>query len=247
MEVKTFKHSGDLGDIIYSLPTIRALGGGILYLDPNGGGNNEFIQRQIPERKTKLNKLSIESLTPILLEQPYINDVRLWSDEPVDYDLDKFRQVYSSPNRRDKNSNLVDLHLQAFDLPHYSTIDIPWITVSGESKLHKPYVIARSPRVQGGYGRLNAMKYVLEDKAIFVGLPKEHEYFEWTFGVKIDYVKTKTIKELATVIKASEIFFGNSSFPLSLAIGMGHKKIVQEWDPKVPVTMFQNMPTMEYL
>ena len=32
-DIKTFKHSGNLGDIVYSLPTIIALGGGILYLN----------------------------------------------------------------------------------------------------------------------------------------------------------------------------------------------------------------------
>lgn len=37
---KTFKHSGDLGDIIFALPAVRALGGGILYLDPDGGFSN---------------------------------------------------------------------------------------------------------------------------------------------------------------------------------------------------------------
>jgi hypothetical protein len=29
---KTFLHSGSLGDIVYSLPTIQALGGGVLYI-----------------------------------------------------------------------------------------------------------------------------------------------------------------------------------------------------------------------
>jgi hypothetical protein len=40
---KRFKHSGDLGDIIFSLPTIRALGGGTLYLDPAGGQNSPLV------------------------------------------------------------------------------------------------------------------------------------------------------------------------------------------------------------
>jgi len=30
--LKTFLHGGDLGDVIYALPAIRALGGGALYL-----------------------------------------------------------------------------------------------------------------------------------------------------------------------------------------------------------------------
>ena len=48
--VKTFLHSGDLGDIIYSLPTIRKLGGGILYLDITGGSKDEYCKQQTTDR-----------------------------------------------------------------------------------------------------------------------------------------------------------------------------------------------------
>ena len=75
-EVKTFKHSGDLGDIIYSLPTIRALGGGILYLDPEGGANDKYVRDQSVDGRTRLNKLTIDSLTPLLEAQPYIEKVK---------------------------------------------------------------------------------------------------------------------------------------------------------------------------
>ena len=86
----------------------------------------------------------------------------------------------------------------------------------------------------------------MRDNAIFVGLPKEHEFFEWTFGVNIDYHKTDTLIDLFRVIKGAELFIGNSSFPLSLAIGMGHPQIKQEVDPKVPTTVFDNMRNMGY-
>jgi ADP-heptose:LPS heptosyltransferase len=84
------------------------------------------------------------------------------------------------------------------------------------------------------------MKMNLQREAIFVGMPKEHEYFEWTFGITIPYHKTETVLELAKVIKGSKLFIGNSSFPLALAIGMGHPNIMQEVDPKAPTTVFQN-------
>lgn len=245
--MKTFKHSGDLGDIIYSLPTVRALGGGILYLDPKGGETNELIQKQIPERKTKLNVNSINSIKPLLELQNYISEVKIWNGEPIDYDLDNFRKVFASQNKRDKNGNLTDLHLQYFGLPSYTQLSLPWLHVDKKTTLNKKIVISRSPRVQGGYGTLNALKYMLSENAIFVGHPKEHEYFEWIFGVKIEYLSTPDILDLARVINGCETFFGNSSFPLSLAIGMNHSRIVQELDPKVPVTIFSNMPQMQYI
>ena len=41
---KTFLHSGSAGDIVMSLPTIKAMGGGVLLLDIAGGSGNEYVQ-----------------------------------------------------------------------------------------------------------------------------------------------------------------------------------------------------------
>jgi hypothetical protein len=243
--MNTFKHSGDLGDIIYSLPTVRALGGGILYLDPNGGESEPYIKRQCVDGKTRLTQQTIDFLTPLLKLQPYITDVKYWNGEQVTYNLDEFRQKFSDPYKRSKTGNLADLHLEQFKLP-FSEVEKPWLHVDGDTKLHKKVIIARSPRVQGGFGFLNASKFFLRDNAIFVGIPKEHEFFEWTFGINIEYHKTDSLLDLFKVIKGAELFIGNSSFPLSLAIGMGHPQIKQEVDPKVPTTVFDNMRNMGY-
>lgn len=243
--MNTFKHSGDLGDIIYSLPTIRALGGGILFLDPKGGESDPYIKRQCVDGKTRLNHQTIDFISPLIKLQPYIKDVRYWQGEKVTYNLDEFRQKFSDPTRRSKTGNLADLHLEQFKLP-FSEVEKPWLHVDGDTKLHKKVIIARSPRVQGGFGTLNATKFYLKENAIFVGIPKEHEFFEWTFGITIDYHKTDTVIDLFKVIKGSELFIGNSSFPLSLAIGMGHPNIQQEVDPKVPTTVFENIKSMRY-
>jgi hypothetical protein len=243
--MKTFKHSGDLGDIIYSLPTIRGLGGGILYLDPEGGAKDGLVSKQCPDGKTKLDKEKIHSLKPILEAQPYIKGVKIWKGELVTHNLDEFRIVFSNPNKRSPTSNLSDCHLERFGLS-FSETDLPWLNVAGKTKLNRSIIISRSPRYQAGYAQLNSMKMYLKDNAIFIGLPKEHEYFEYTFDIKIPYQKTETIMELAEVINGSEVFIGNPSFPLSLAIGMGHTRIIQEVYPKVPNTVFSNK-LMTYL
>jgi hypothetical protein len=243
--MKTFKHSGDMGDIIYSLPTIRALGGGILYLDPKGGESDHFIKMQCIDGRTKLNKNSIDFLTPLLKIQPYIEDVKYWNGEKVDYNLDEFRQKFADPNKRNKNANLADLHLEQFNLSPSEVLN-PWISVDNTTKLHKSVIIARSPRYHGSYGILNASKFFIRDKAIFVGIPKEHEYFEWTFDIKVDYHKTETSLDLARVIKGCDLFIANASLPLSIAIGMGHPSIKHELDLKVPTCVFENLKNISY-
>ena len=75
----TFKHSGDLGDIIFSLPTIKALGGGILYLDPDAGQSDPLVTwGKGIYNKTKLTQAGIDAITPLLEYQSYIHEVRTW-------------------------------------------------------------------------------------------------------------------------------------------------------------------------
>lgn len=54
LHMTTFKHSGDLGDIIYSLPTIASPGGGELLLDVSGGAEDPMCGHLI-DGKTNLN------------------------------------------------------------------------------------------------------------------------------------------------------------------------------------------------
>ena len=79
-KVSSFKHSGDLGDIIFSLPAVRALGGGVLYLDPEGGHGSSLVNT-LPAGRTKLNREAILGITPVLLRQGYVKEVRMWAGE----------------------------------------------------------------------------------------------------------------------------------------------------------------------
>jgi hypothetical protein len=84
---RVFTHSGATGDIIFSLPTIRAMGGGKLII-------------------TNFHKQRADSIRKLIEVQPYISSVE-WSElkPSYTYDLDKFRQYASHHN------NLVEAHM----------------------------------------------------------------------------------------------------------------------------------------
>lgn len=210
----TFKHSGDLGDIIWSLPTILALGGGTLLLDPNGGASEPAVTENAhPRKRTRLDADRIEAIKPLLLLQDYITDVRPWSGDAVEYNLDLFR-------RHVKAGNLADAHLAAFDLPT-SHRDRAWLTVPDPIEIPgKIIVISRSVRAMGNHGFWESALELIKDRCVFVGLPKEHEIFEYCFEMKVPYHPTPTIVELARVIAGCRQFIGNSSFPHALAEAM---------------------------
>jgi len=236
-KVKTFKHSGDLGDIIFSLPTIRALGGGILYLDPEGGKSESLVIGTDQGDKTKLNKASIDSLKPLLESQPYIERVDYYSGDKVDYNLDTFRKhvIFNNPNVR--FNNLADAHLEAFRLPQKER-DKTWITIDKETIPGKSTIITRSTRYQGNHafwGHLCQKENL--DACIFLGHEKEHDIFEWTFNVKIEYVKTPTLVDACKLIAGADKVYCNANALHAMAEAMKKPLVLEVFRP-FPVTIF---------
>ncbi len=240
-----FKHSGDLGDIIYSLPTIKRLGGGILYLDTTGGEMEPMCQ-QCPDGKTKFNESGYEFIRPLLMEQPYISDVRIYTGQEITHNLNHFRHKVVDPKSRSKKKNLLDLHLEAFGLPEWDPNE-GWIQVKEPICLERRIVICRSPRYQANFAWLQSNKFVFQKNACFIGLEKEHDLFEWTFNIKLPYIDTPNALEMARVIAGSKKLVANSTFGLALGIGIGTVSVIHEFDPHVPTTFFNGKKNMVYI
>jgi hypothetical protein len=229
MAALTFKHSGDLGDIVYALPAIRAMGGGILYLDPEGGANEPLCHWE-HVKGTHLNSALIEQITPLLIQQPYIQEVRLWRGEKVDVNLDQFRQHL-------KFNNLADSHLAVCGKPS-SERDRAWLEVADPITIPgRSVVIARSLKNQGNHIFWQNNANILRPKAVFVGFPLEHQVFCEVFG-PFEYYPTPNVLTLARVIAGCEHFISNVSFPHALAEAM-KKSLAVEFDRNYCPALFQ--------
>lgn len=234
--MNTFKHSGDLGDIIFSLPTIRALGGGVLYLDPDGGLSSPLV-KWADRKKTKLTQASIKSLIPVLEQQDYIKGVEVWDGKAVKYDLDLFRKHI-------RYNNLSDSHLAAFNIP-FSERDTKWINLKQSKKLHKDIIISRSVRYHSNFSFWENYLPIVKDQCLFVGFEKEHDIFEYTFNHKIEYYKTESVLDLAEVIAGSTLFVSNQGLPHALAESM-KKSLICELYRVYPAVIFTR-PEAQYV
>ena len=225
----TFKHSGDLGDIIYALPTVRGLGGGTLYLDLNGGRGDPFVQQTCPDGHTKLGQRAYDAVRPLLLEQPYVADVRPWAGEAVDHNLDRFRRQAVG------GVNLVVAHLREFGLPE-SVVNDPWLTLrSPPVKPPKPILISRTVRYHSKYRWWALNIRQLAPQSVFIGFEKEHDIFQYTFECQVDFVWAKDALEIAQLLLGAELLVGNSNFTMAIAHGLGTAFIQElyEYSPSV--------------
>lgn len=238
--LKTFKHSGDLGDIIFSIPTIRALAGnngGILFLDPEGGESSPLV-KWADRKKTKLNIDAINQIKFFLESQEGIRHVRPWHGEKVDYDLDLFRNNI-------KYNNLAISHLAAFGLDP-SLSSQKWLDFKNTRELPKKIIINRSVRYHGHFSFWEHTLPKIKNDSIFVGLPKDYEIFNYTFGHKLEYYPTPTLNDLIETINSCDLIYCNQGLPHALAEGF-HKNLICEVYRVYPAAVFKNKPTSKYI
>ena len=233
-ELKTFKHSGDLGDIIFSLPTVKALGGGILYLDPRGGEEEPLVSwANGLYNKTKLTEKGIESVRELLEYQDYIHEVRLWSGEEVDFNLDMFRMHI-------RYNNLSDSHLAAFGVS-FEERDEPWLNVATSivDDLDRDVVFARSCRYHGNYSFWETIDRDLVAKAFFLGFKEEHDQFLYTYPhmAEVPRREVQSLLEMAQVIQGADLFVGNQGLPHALAEAL-KKPMLNEVFRPYPAAVF---------
>jgi hypothetical protein len=225
MSDHTFKHSGDLGDIVYSLPAVKALGGGTLYLDIDGGREDPFVVDQSINGYTRFNLTGYNLIRPLLMEQPYIRDVRIWKKEPVEFNLDSTRAL-----NVDRKANLAALYMRRFGLDE-EFVHTPWLELTSPPiKLHKNVILNRTPRYHCKYTLWELNKEAWLPMCIFIGPPIEHEMFESTFNYKVDYHPTKDALEIAQVLKGAMQLLGNQSLVMAIAIGLGVSYLQEVYD-----------------
>lgn len=245
MKSKTFRHSGKLGDIIYSLPTVKALGGGTFYVDYR----TEYLGKPPLGKETAL-------MTVKLLEtQDYIEKASLYEEEPISYNLDEFRNKAVPihffnliKNESDEISGALfgplvkEIRKQIFptsevDLPQLiwesaglaGEVDLssPWITGIPQKRI-ADIVVSKTIRYPGKLDWPRLKEYA--SRSIFVGLEEEWRAFCKAY-FEIEFYRAEDLLDLAEVIAGAKLFVGNQSFALALADAMLIPRVAQLWEP----------------
>lgn len=214
--MKTFRHGGKNGDIILSLPTIKALGGGAIFI-PKDGCESPGLYNNLKE---------------LLMQQSYIKAVLEYPSGygygqcapgiPITHDLDIARK---QPLKG--VTHIVKRYLDAFGV-ELGNWKEPWLTVEGESKIKGEYVIVNYTGRHVKNEQLNISskvdwKKVIEgipERKFFVGTLEEHERFYHEIA-PIDYMQTFDALDLARVIKGASRVYCNQSLTLALSQALG--------------------------
>lgn len=245
MSSKTFRHSGKLGDIIYSLPTVKALGGGTFYLDYR----TQYMGKPPLGRQTAL------MMVQLLETQDYIEKASLYEGEPVSYNLDQFRDkavpihlfniiksgsddlagLLFGPLVKELRQRAVpklevdlpQLVWESIGLPGKVDLSTPWMTGIPQKRM-ADIVVSKTVRYPGKLDWSCLKPYA--SRAVFVGLEEEWRAFREAYFA-IEFYRTEDLLDLAKVIAGAKLFVGSQSFALALADAMLIPRVAQLWEP----------------
>lgn len=238
---KSYKHSGTIGDLIYSLALVNHLGPGKFYLHLNQidwVGQHYYKSKPLPFHQGRMTQEDFEFMKRFMLSQPYITDFQVLDPRATEitHNLDRFRDLFVG-----HPGNYVDIYADTWGItdPNIKQTlrNTPWLSAQPRPIPEKPWVVNRTQR----WVSFKAPDYWRELKeqgqdrhSIFLGLPQEYEYFVTATGwADCDYYPTQDLLDWAEIIQGCEHFIGNQSMALSLAIGLG-KKFSCEARPDLP-------------
>lgn len=235
--MKSYRHSGTLGDLIYSLSIVKKLANDdvdfkiALHNIENCVSQYGYRPDEVdPAHKGRFTKVDAELLRPLLERQSYIKQVSTWSrgDAAPDVDLDLFRGTLF----RGFEGNYVQAYHIAFGLPFtMADYDTPWL--DADPIRVKPIVVSRTPRYRGTEPDASAthaqmaIDGQLEHNGIFVGTEAEHKDYVKTTGINIEHFKVSHFLDLANVIAGADLVIANQNFVYSLAIGLGKQTVLE--------------------
>jgi len=233
MTKPSFKHSGSMGDCIFSLAAVKSLGGGFYYL--NNGPSNLYW--------TRLYGDPYDVVAPLIRYQRYITGVQPWRGEAVNYDMDYWRCFYLG-RRQLRCFSIVEAHIRQVG-GDAKTAESPWIESPVNKLSEGRVVINRTIRYRNPFFRWERIMKQYGKDAIFTGLREEYDDFRSEFP-KVDYFPTENLLELSSLIAGCRLFIGNQSCAFVIAEAL-KKDLILEVSPNAPHGMFYREGARMYM
>ncbi|TFF33701.1 hypothetical protein [Mucilaginibacter psychrotolerans] len=217
-----FNHSGNAGDIIYALATLKRIHqiAGIplnLYLKLNRPStiSPDLVH---PLGNVMLNARMVQMLIPLIQSQPYINICDVNNNVKVDIDLDFFRASIIPQDR----GNIA--HWCGYTTGITPRLWQSWLTVDANKNYGDDIVVARSERYRNSMIDYSFLSRY--DKIKFIGVESEFKDIQKAIP-HIQWVQVNDFLQMAQIIAGCKFFIGNQSFPYSLAEALKVKRILE--------------------
>jgi len=198
--MQKFKHSGATGDIIFSLPTIKAMGGGELYIFP-------------------YDRQRAESIAKLISVQEYITKVEVCDNIPDGcIDLDRFRDYASH------DQNLIRCHLRGQRLTDESWVD-GWLTLPKKNHfVEESFSVINTGQnyLDPNFDWKKEVDYLLSisQHVYYLGYESEFHNLQQKYNTGAEFFECDFLVA-AEMIKDAVMFTGGYSALSTIAMGLG--------------------------
>lgn len=215
-----FKHSGHLGDIIYAIPAMYALAEkGKINLHLNIGQRIK-VDGNHPLKDIGLNEKSVAMLEPLLALQNQFQQIDIFKNQAIDYDLDIFRQFTFDHTKGHISRWYFNCFAVSYDLSK------PWLVVPKNTSMSDKIVIARSTRYNSPMIDYSVLKKY--NNLVFVGLSEEFKLMKAIIP-NLEYARVSNFLEMASIIAGAKLFIGNQSFPYAIAEALKTPRMLESY------------------
>jgi len=196
----SFLHSGRIGDVIYSLPTIKELS--------KSHKCKLYVQIEKPilgpyeaSRKVFINKGCGDLILPLLRNQDFLDVVNIYKDEKIDINLDLFRDI---PISLSFYSSRWFSHICGINI----NVENTFLSVKPHELIKNKIIVGRSSRYRNAYINYKFLKNT--KNLLCIGLKEEFQDSKKDIN-DLEFHECKDFLEMAEIIKASKFFIGNMS------------------------------------
>ena len=222
--VLNINHSGNAGDIIYALATIKRIHELTqtpinLYLKT---GQPRLLPHYIshPLGTVMLDQKMVDMLSALINTQPYIQKCEVYNGQDIHIDLDVFRSGII-PIDRGNIARWCGYITGVTPLTYQS-----WLTVTPDATYADKIVIARSGRYRNAAIDYSFLKKY--NNLVFVGISAEYEDMRKTVP-ELEWVQVDDFLKLAQIIAGCKFFIGNQSFPFAIAEALKVPRILEAY------------------
>lgn len=260
MKYITFLSSGKCGDTIAALHAVKKhceknQAKARIVLDCCGKGlvaslgENEATQVNIQTGGNMNFPMSACQYIKSLIEaQDYVESCEIWDGSTelphIDINLNEMRKYFLDPEAiKETHTNLQFMYdkLLGVEMKYE-----PWLSATS-TKPPRPICISRSTRYLSAHLWIASRAKLLERESFFIGTDFEHKVFTDAFDIQIPREPTSSALEAANLIMGSEVFISPGNLHYWIALGIGHKNIINELCLDVWTTYYKDTPNISYI
>jgi hypothetical protein len=225
-KILNITHSGNAGDVIYALPTIKKIHEvtGVpvcFYLRINKPLPDPIFSNVAHSMgAVMINANTANKLISLLKTQSYISSIDIYNDQKIHVDFDFFRSKTLPLN----NANIARWCSYVTGIT--PELWRPWLFATPDISFKDKIILARSERYRNSIINYSFLKNY--DNVLFIGIKSEYEDMKKSIP-DLKLFHTESFLEIAQIIAGCKFFIGNQSFPYAIAEALKIPRILEAY------------------